>query len=83
MYLRQTTNELTGEHTCVMLRGMVSDEASITQEWISDFVQGVKASSSKLGTTALTSDMQISENVLLCCCPINSANSPLSLPCPY
>lgn len=37
MYLRQTTNDLTGEHTCVMLRGMAGENAEDSKEWLSDF----------------------------------------------
>lgn len=37
MYLRQTTNDLTGEHTCVMLRGMAGENAQDSKGWLSDF----------------------------------------------
>jgi len=39
LYLRQTTSELTGEHTCVMLRGLNS---SVETEigWLHEFTNG-------------------------------------------
>ena len=39
LYLRQTTNELTGEHTCVMVRGLKSaNEGEL--EWMGEFATG-------------------------------------------
>lgn len=40
LYVRQTTNDLTGEHTCVMLRGMAASENDASKEWLSDFASG-------------------------------------------
>lgn len=40
LYVRQTTNDLTGEHTCVMLRGMAGGEDDASTEWLSDFASG-------------------------------------------
>lgn len=37
LYLRQTTNELTGEHTCVMLRGMAGEEGQAAKGWLGAF----------------------------------------------
>ncbi|KAJ6606812.1 GNAT acetyltransferase 2-domain-containing protein [Mycena sp. CBHHK59/15] len=37
LYLRQTTSELTGEHTCVMVRGLNS--TSDGQEWLGEFAK--------------------------------------------
>ncbi|KAF1813674.1 N-acetyltransferase [Eremomyces bilateralis CBS 781.70] len=37
VYLRQTANDLTGEHTCVMLRTL--DSGTTDPEWLGDFVQ--------------------------------------------
>lgn len=37
LYLRQTQNELTGEHTCVMLRGLGGENAAEAKGWMSDF----------------------------------------------
>ncbi|KAG5368193.1 RNA cytidine acetyltransferase [Yarrowia sp. C11] len=37
VYLRQTANELTGEHTCVMLRGLKGQDDSWLAEFSSDF----------------------------------------------
>ncbi|KAG6860009.1 hypothetical protein C0995_000613 [Termitomyces sp. Mi166 len=38
LYIRQTTSELTGEHTCVMVRGLnCSSESEL--EWLGDFAQ--------------------------------------------
>ncbi|CAG8448327.1 11587_t:CDS:10 [Acaulospora colombiana] len=39
LYLRQTPNELTGEHTCVMLKALKSDDLVTTcnPEWLSAF----------------------------------------------
>ena len=39
MYVRQTTNDLTGEHTCVMIRGVHADDGQ-NSAWISDFAKG-------------------------------------------
>lgn len=39
LYLRQTQNDLTGEHTCLMLRGLNSN-VSETAGWLSAFAQG-------------------------------------------
>lgn len=36
LYLRQTANELTGEHTCVMLRGLNKNDQEASR-WIADF----------------------------------------------
>jgi N-acetyltransferase 10 len=39
LYVRQTTSELTGEHTCVMVRGLnTSVESEL--EWLREFVRG-------------------------------------------
>jgi len=41
VYLRQTSNELTGEHTCIMLRSLTNSEDSEiriqNESWINDF----------------------------------------------
>jgi N-acetyltransferase 10 len=39
LYLRQTENELTGEHTCVMLRGLSSNREE-TDRWLGAFMTG-------------------------------------------
>jgi N-acetyltransferase 10 len=40
LYLRQTTSELTGEHTCVMVRGLNSSgEGELG--WLSEFAKGI------------------------------------------
>ena len=39
LYVRQTTSELTGEHTCVMVRGLNSSVES-ELEWLREFVRG-------------------------------------------
>ena len=45
LYVRQTTSELTGEHTCVMVRGLnTSVESEL--EWLREFVRGKFVSSS-------------------------------------
>lgn len=39
LYVRQTTSELTGEHTCVMVRGLnSSNERDL--EWLGEFAKG-------------------------------------------
>jgi N-acetyltransferase 10 len=38
LYIRQTTNELTGEHSCVMIKGL-SNRQTETKEWLSSFAQ--------------------------------------------
>jgi N-acetyltransferase 10 len=43
LYLRQTENELTGEHTCVVLRGLSSTKEQ-TAPWLSAFAQGARPS---------------------------------------
>lgn len=47
LYIRQTTNELTGEHTCVMLRSLTSQIAG-SDSWLSAFSQGERFYSSAL-----------------------------------
>ncbi|KAG7473754.1 hypothetical protein MATL_G00099190 [Megalops atlanticus] len=37
VYLRQTTNDLTGEHSCVMLKELNTEEASEQGQWLSAF----------------------------------------------
>ena len=39
LYVRQTTSELTGEHTCVMVRGLNSSTES-ELEWLEEFAKG-------------------------------------------
>lgn len=39
LYVRQTTSELTGEHACVMVRGLNSSVES-ELEWLGEFAQG-------------------------------------------
>lgn len=39
LYLRQTQSELTGEHTCVMVRGLNSSAES-DLEWLGEFAKG-------------------------------------------
>lgn len=39
MYVRQTANDLTGEHTCVMLKKLFGDAAS-ADDWLFAFAQG-------------------------------------------
>jgi len=39
LYIRQTTSEITGEHACVMVRGLNSSINS-ELEWLSEFAQG-------------------------------------------
>ena len=44
LYLRQTQSELTGEHTCVMVRGLNSStEAEL--EWLDEFAKGTSIAS--------------------------------------
>lgn len=38
LYIRQTTNELTGEHSCVMIKGLSSRQEE-TKGWLSSFAQ--------------------------------------------
>jgi tRNA(Met) C34 N-acetyltransferase TmcA len=40
LYLRQTQSELTGEHTCVMVRGL-SSSTEFELEWLSEFAKGL------------------------------------------
>lgn len=40
LYIRQTTSELTGEHACVMVRGLNSSVDS-ELEWMGEFAQGL------------------------------------------
>lgn len=39
LYVRQTENELTGEHTCVMVRGLSSTQEE-TSGWLTAFSEG-------------------------------------------
>jgi N-acetyltransferase 10 len=39
LYLRQTENELTGEHTCVMLRGLSANREEAGR-WLGAFMKG-------------------------------------------
>lgn len=34
VYLRQTTNDLTGEHSCIMLHVLHTDEQSSPNDWL-------------------------------------------------
>jgi len=43
LYVRQTASELTGEHTCVMVRGLNSSVES-EMEWLGEFAKGSSAS---------------------------------------
>ena len=40
LYIRQTTSELTGEHSCIMVRGLNSSAES-ELEWMSEFAKGM------------------------------------------
>jgi N-acetyltransferase 10 len=40
LYVRQTTSELTGEHTCVMVRGLNSSVPS-EMGWLHEFAKGM------------------------------------------
>ena len=53
LYVRQTTSELTGEHTCVMVRGLnTSVESEL--DWLREFVRGKLVSSSLFFSLVLT-----------------------------
>lgn len=39
LYLRQTQNDLTGEHTCVMLRGLNKNQSE-SEAWLKSFSVG-------------------------------------------
>lgn len=39
LYIRQTTNELTGEHSCLMIRGLNSSVES-EMGWLGEFASG-------------------------------------------
>lgn len=39
LYVRQTASELTGEHTCVMVRGLNSSTEG-ELEWLTEFTKG-------------------------------------------
>lgn len=40
LYIRQTASELTGEHACVMVRGLNSSVES-DLEWLGEFAKGL------------------------------------------
>lgn len=40
LYVRQTASELTGEHTCVMVRGLNSS-ADDELQWLGEFAKGM------------------------------------------
>jgi N-acetyltransferase 10 len=42
LYVRQTANELTGEHTCVMLKALTGVESGYSQDWLKIFVSDFK-----------------------------------------
>ena len=44
LYIRQTTSELTGEHSCVMVRGLNSSSEQ-DLEWLAEFAKGMNGSS--------------------------------------
>jgi hypothetical protein len=52
LYLRQTTSELTGEHTCVMIRGLNSSTDEELQ-WVGEFAKG-KNNVVKMGLYVVT-----------------------------
>jgi N-acetyltransferase 10 len=39
VYLRQTTNDLTGEHTCIMLKSLNNEDDPELGNWMADFFQ--------------------------------------------
>ena len=39
LYMRQTTNDLTGEHSCIMIRGLNKNEDE-AKRWLGDFSIG-------------------------------------------
>lgn len=41
LYMRQTTSELTGEHSCIMVRGLNSSTES-ELEWLAEFAKGAR-----------------------------------------
>lgn len=43
LYMRQTTNDLTGEHSCVMIRGL-NKNMEETGRWLGDFAVGTLSS---------------------------------------
>ena len=40
LYTRQTTSELTGEHTCIMVRGL-NNSVESELEWLAEFAKGL------------------------------------------
>lgn len=42
LYLRQTPNELTGEHTCIMMRSLEQSSISYDPKWLSSFADDFK-----------------------------------------
>ena len=58
LYLRQTQSELTGEHTCVMVRGLNSSAES-DLEWLGEFAKGKSDFTNKdIDTTTLCGRFQ-------------------------
>jgi N-acetyltransferase 10 len=42
VYLRQTTNDLTGEHTCIMMRAITNGALQCDPAWLSAFAADFK-----------------------------------------
>lgn len=42
LYMRQTTNDLTGEHSCIMIRGLNKNEDE-AKRWLGDFLIGASS----------------------------------------
>ena len=42
LYMRQTTNDLTGEHSCIMIRGLNKNEDE-AKRWLGDFSIGASS----------------------------------------
>ena len=59
LYIRQTTSELTGEHTCVMVRGLNTSTDDELQ-WLGEFAKGSSLRSFAASFSFLA-------HVLMCC----------------
>lgn len=74
LYMRQTTNELTGEHTCVMLRGLNKNKDE-SAAWLAAFSVGESVSSYLCVGSADEWRAQTSGNVSSPCSLSSSASS--------
>lgn len=74
LYLRQTQSELTGEHTCVMVRGLNSSVDG-ELEWLGEFAKGTYSLARAWAAKGTDTAAQISGGGFCHCSRSSSASS--------